>query len=315
MSKSGPGRSHRDGLTVLELFEMFPDEPAARRWFEETRWPDGNVICPRCDEPNVVEVKNGKPMPWYCRDCKRYFSVKIGTVMERSHIPLRKWVVGLYLLTTSLKGVSSMKLHRDLGITQSSAWFMSQRIREGWETDPQQRLTGTVEIDESYFGGKDRNRPKHMRTGERGVAGKAAVMGMVERETGQVRAMPVSRTDMNTLQDRVFANVTPGSQIYTDDFGSYRGLDGMFYRHKSVRHSARQYVDGMAHTNGIESFWAMLKRGYHGTHHHFSQKHLGRYVTEFAGRQSRRDLGTEEQMRVLARTMVGRRLTYRDLVR
>ena len=312
MSKSGPGRSHRSGLSVLELFELFPDEPAARRWFEETRWPDGKVLCPRCDEPNVVEVKNGKPMPWWCRECKKYFSVKLGTVMESSRLPLRKWVVGLYLMTTSLKGVSSMKLHRDLGITQASAWFMSQRIREGWMTDPE-RLSGTVEIDESYFGGKDKNRPKHMRSGQRGVSGKAAVMGMRERETGKIRAMPVASTDMGTLQDEVFANIRPGSQIYTDDFGSYRGLDGMFYKHRSVKHSARQCVDGMAHTNGIESFWSMLKRGYHGTHHHFSHKHLGRYVSEFAGRQSGRDLGKLEQMELLARTMDGRRLTYRDL--
>ena len=294
MSKSGPGRSYRSGITVIELFDMFPDEESARQWFEETRWPNGPV-CPRCDSgERVSEVRSGKPMPWRCLDCKKHFSVKLGTTMEGSPLPLRKWVAGLYLMTTSLKGVSSMKLHRDLGITQKSAWFMAQRIREGWMGG--QRLSGEVEVDESYFGGSDRNRPAHRRGGKRGPSGKAAVLGIRERKSGRIQAMPLSRTDRATLQGAVMANVKPGSTVYTDDYGAYTGLNGLIYRHRSVRHSARKYVAWQAHTNGIESFWAMLKRGYHGTFHHVSEKHLGRYVNEFAGRQSRCDMGTLAQM-------------------
>ena len=313
MSKSGPGRSYRTGMTVIELFDMFPDEESARRWFEESRWPNG-PICPHCDSgERVSEVKSGKPMPWRCLACKRHFSVRLGTAMEGSPLPLRKWVVGVYLMTTSLKGVSSMKLHRDLGITQKSAWFMAQRIREGWAQG--QQLSGEVEVDESYFGGKDRNRPEHKRAGKRGPSGKAAVLGMVERKSGKIKAMPVERTDSRTLQGKVLAHIEAGSTVYTDDHGAYRGLGGVIYRHRSVRHSAAEYVNGQAHTNGIESFWAMLKRGYHGTFHHVSEKHLGRYVSEFAGRQTRRDFSTIEQMALITRTMVGRRLTYRRLTR
>lgn len=311
MSKSGPGRSYRNGMTVIELFDMFPDEDSARQWFEESRWPDGPV-CPRCDNEKVATIKSGKPQPYWCKECGKYFSVKLGTVMESSRLPLRKWVVGIYLMTTSLKGVSSMKLHRDLGITQKSAWFMAARIREGWMQG--QQIGGVVEVDETYFGGKDKNRPAHKRGGKRGPSGKSAVLGMVERDSGEIRAMPVDRTDSATLQGKVLSHIRAGSTVYTDDHGAYRGLDGVIYRHRAVRHSAREYVYGQAHTNGIESFWSMLKRGYHGTFHHISDKHLGRYVNEFAGRQSRRDLGTLAQMSMIARTMVGRRLTYRQLV-
>ncbi|MDE2862551.1 MAG: IS1595 family transposase [Chloroflexota bacterium] len=297
-------------MTVMELFDRFPDEQSAREWFEETRWPDG-PICPRCDSgERVSQVRSGKPLPWRCLDCKKFFSVKVGTVMEQSPLPLRKWVVGVYLMTASLKGVSSMKLHRDLGITQKSAWFMTQRIREGWMTG--QPLDGEVEVDETYIGGKERNRHPSRRRGIRGPSSKAIVVGARSRD-GEIRAQHVAGATRRNLLGFVTRNVTQGSTIYTDEHRAYRQMPG--YRHYSVNHSTAEYVNGQAHVNGMESFWAMLKRGYHGTFHHVSQKHFGRHVTEFAGRQSRRDLGTMAQMALIARTMVGRRLTYRQLTR
>ncbi len=309
MSRSGPGRSYRTGLTVIELFDKFPNEKSAREWFEESRWPNG-LICPRCNSTEIAKIKSAKPQPYWCKGCGKYFSVKLGTIMESSRLPLRKWVVGLYLMTTSLKGVSSMKLHRDLGITQKSAWFMAQRIREGWLTG-RREMTGKIEVDETYIGGKERNKHPRRRSGIRGPSGKAIVVGAYSRD-GEIRAQPIDRTNRKTLHKFVADNVPVGATVYTDEHRGYRGLPNV--QHGSVRHSTGQYVNGQAHINGMESFWAMLKRGYHGTFHHVSEKHLGRYVNEFAGRQSRRDLGTLEQMRVMARTMDGRRLRYTDLV-
>ncbi len=209
MSRSGPGRIYRPGHTVIELFDMFPDEEAARIWFEETRWPHGKVICPRCEETEGSAVKSGKPMPWHCNSCKKYFSVKLGTVMESSRLPLRKWVVGLYLMTTSLKGVSSMKLHRDLEITQKSAWSMAQRIREGWKGGSGE-LSGKTEVGETYIGGREKNRHPSRRRGIRGPSGKAIVVGSRSRD-GEIKVQRIERTDSRTVHGFVTENVEPGS--------------------------------------------------------------------------------------------------------
>ena len=307
-----PGRSHRKGVTLLELTQLFPDEAAARTWFEGLMWPTGDRPCPRCGSLNTHDAKH-KKMPYRCRDCRKYFSVKTGTVMEGSPIPLLKWVYAIYLDVTGLKGTSSMKLHRDLGITQKSAWFMQQRIREAFATDGDM-LNGPAEVDESFFGGKEANKHESQRSRARGgVPDKAAVVGAKDRETGQVRAKAVERTDGETLRGFVRKHVKPGAQVYSDGHSGYAPLDGE-YKHKAVQHSAGTYVIEQAHTNGIESFWSMLKRGYMGTFHHFSAKHLGRYVAEFAGRHNIRDLDTVAQMAVVTRGMVGKRLTYADLV-
>ena len=236
MSTSGPGRSYRSGLTVIELFDMFPDEESARIWFEETRWPDGRVICPRCEETEGSAVKSGNPMPWHCHSCKKYFSVKLGTVMESSRLPLRKWVVGLYLMTTSLKGVSSMKLHRDMGITQKSAWFMAQRIREGWMGGSGELSSGEIEVDETYIGGSEKSKHQSRRSGIHGPSGRAVVVGARERG-GEIRAQRIERTDSRTLHGFVAKNVRPGSMVYTDEHRSYRRMANV--RHRAVRHTAR----------------------------------------------------------------------------
>ena len=196
----------------------------------------------------------------------------MGSILEESRLPLRKWAIAIYLETTNLKGVSSMKLHRDIRVSQKTAWFMLHRIREAWKQELGDRFEGPVEIDETFVGGKAKNMHAHKREQVikgRGSVGKTAVIGAKDRRTNRVSAAVIDNTDQLTLQGFVVENVKPGAKVYTDDHGGYVGLPN----HETVRHSVKEYVNGMAHTNGIESFWSMLKRGYHGTYHRMSAKH------------------------------------------
>lgn len=197
MALNAPGKHHRKGITLAKLFEMFPDNDAAEKWFEEMKWEDG-VVCPHCESERISEVKH-PTMPYRCRDCRKHFSVKTNSLMHGSNIGYREWAIAIYLMSTNLKGVSSMKLHRDLGITQKSAWFMLHRIREAWD-DAQGPFDGEVEVDESFFGGKEGNKhaSKKLRAG-RGTVGKTAVVGIKDRETNQVKAEVVPSTNKATL--------------------------------------------------------------------------------------------------------------------
>ena len=312
MAQKAPGKYYRKGITLFELQELFPNDRVAEQWFANQRWPEG-PHCPHCGSLNVQSGTAHKTMPYRCREkqCAKRFSVKTATVMEGSNLGYRAWAFAIYLMNTNIKGVSSMRLHRDLGITQKSAWFIAHRLREALKEEGA-LFAGPVEIDETFVGGKEKNKhaSKKLRAG-RGTVGKVTVVGAKDRATNRVSAAVVDGTDAKTLQGFVGENAAPGATVYTDDHGGYQGMP---FEHETVKHSVSEYVNGMAHTNGIESFWALLKRGYHGTYHHMSEKHLGRYVGEFAGRHNDRPADTIDQMTRTVRRMAGKRLIYRELV-
>ena len=311
MAQKAPGKSHRKGLSLVEVMRMFPDDATAEKWIEKTRWPNG-VACPRCGSVNVQTGAKHPDMSYRCRDCRKFFSVRTGTAMQNSNLGCQVWVLASYLLSTGIKGTSSMKLHRDLGITQKSAWHLAHRIRESWTKD-KGLFSGPVEVDETYMGGKERNKHNSKKANAgRGPVGKTAVAGVKDRETNKISVTVIQGTTQENLEEFIQERVEPGSTVYTDDHSGYASL-WVNFEHQSVRHSLKEFVKGQAHTNGIESFWALLKRGYYGTYHRMSEKHLQRYVSEFSGRHNARPLDTIEQMAQVVRGMDGKRLRYLDL--
>ena len=313
--QKAPGCFERQGITLVEAIQRFSDEDQAEQWFIDTRWPDG-VVCPFCDEmTGVQERKNRKPQPWRCKTCRKDFSVKTNTLMHGSKLSLGTWAIAYFLFSTNLKGVSSMKLRRDIGVTQKTAWHLAHRIREtlndSGELDAN-LFTGPVEADETYIGGleKNKHRSRKLQAG-RGTVGKTAVVGVRDRTTGRVATAVAEHTDRPTLQSFVRSHTEAVATVYTDEARAYVGIAR---EHQAVKHGAGEYVRGDVHTNSVESHWSMFKRGIYGTYHHISAKHTGRYASEFGGRHNVRPFDTQEQLDMMVRNSDGKRLRYIDLI-
>ncbi|MYE61488.1 MAG: IS1595 family transposase [Candidatus Dadabacteria bacterium] len=295
--------------SIFQLNQLFPDEASAELWFSRQRWPQG-TRCPHCGLADVYETPNRKPQPYRCRDCGSYFSVRTGTVMGNSRLPLKTWIYAMYFLLANPKSISSFQLAKRLGVTQKPAWYLAHRIREVWKEEEPQHFDGPIEVDETYVGGIERNKHREDKLGEDHWSGKTPVMGMKDRATGQVSAVVLDYVSKEEAVEFIFSRVDEGTPIYTDDSAVYY----MIQNRSSVAHSRGQYRDGDCWTNGIESFWAMLKRAHKGTFHSMSYKHLQRYVDELAVKQSTRDKSLLQRMEDTAKDMVGLSLTYKDLI-
>jgi transposase-like protein len=302
---------------------IYNDEEAARKHFEASRWPDGPV-CPFCGSvgnAHEMQGKSTRPGLYKCRDCRKPFTATLGTLYERSHIPLHKWLLATHLMTASKKGMSAHQLWRMLGFgSYRTAWFMEMRIRESMrELFPEEaKKLGSsgkiVEGDDTYFGGKEKNKHRVRRTSAVGGQGKEIVYSLVERG-GKVRSQHIASVNATTLRPILKAQIEEASTLMTDTAEQNRIIGGEFARHGMVNHSIEEYVRGDAHTNTVEGYFSILKRGIYGTYHHVSPQHLKRYLAEFDFRYNERAaLDVDDTMRAAKalKGVVGKRLTYRQ---
>lgn len=313
MSQAAPGKHFRKGLSLVQITRLFPDDAAAEKWIEAARWPTGPA-CPHCGSVNVQSGIKHRTMTHRCRDCpnRRMFSLKTGTAMEGSKLGYQVWAIAIYLVATNLKGVSSMKLHRDLDVTQKTAWHLAHRIRTAFQQTGS-LFAGPVEVDETFVGGKAKSmharRKREIGIGDNPMANKVAVAGVKDRKTNKVKAAVVPDTAPETLRAFLTHCATPDAMVYSDGQPAYADLP----HHEAVVHSVGEYVKGQASINGMESFWAVFKRGFNGVYHRMSREHLPRYVAEFEGRHNQRPMDTLDQMEAMVRGLDGKRLRYADL--
>jgi len=296
---------------------IFNDDEKAREHLEAIRWPNG-PICPHCGAVDRLAKLNGKgvrPGLYYCNHCAEQFTVTVGTVFERSKIPLSKWVLAFHLMCASKKGISSKQLERMLGVTYKTAWFMSHRIREAMRTPHTGKLggkggSGIVEADETYWGNKGKQRP-----GASGYEHKMKIVSLVERG-GKVRSFQVPHVNGATLKPILARQIAKTARLMTDEHGAYVGLEKHFASHETVRHSVKEYTRGDATTNTVEGFFSILKRGLIGTYHHVSEEHLHRYMAEFDFRYNNREklgVSDSERAKTALKGISGKRLTYRRI--
>jgi len=299
-----------DLVSLDEFFKKFPDEKSATAFVEKWFWPNG-VVCPYCGSAHISTCKKSSPMPYRCKECRKHFSVRIGTIFSESKLPLQKWLLAMYLLTSCKKGISSVYLAHQLGCTQKTAWFLAHRIRETWEINSP-KLFGIVEVDEAYIGGKEANKHSSKKINKgRGVVGKTPVVGIKCRD-GRVKTVIVEAANSANLTKTIEDNVLYRSKVYTDQNTAYNSLQN--YYHETVNHNIGEYARGIISTNGIESYWAILKRGYYGIYHYWSVKHLHRYINEFQERFNMKNLsGIDKIINSIKRTL-NKRLKYRDLI-
>ncbi len=298
-------------ISVVEIMRIFPDNDACIKWLEEVRW-ENKPTCPHCGEQEKVSQPKSKPHTYWCKPCRKNFTVTTGTILHSTKTPLPNWVYAIYTVMTARKSVSAMQMSKEIGVQYRTAWYMLHRIREAC-ANGEFRLANTVEIDEAYIGGKEANKhaSKKLKAG-RGPVGKVAVMGARERG-GNTIATPVANADGATARDFATETVEAVSTVYTDESTIYKRIP---FEHDSVNHSAGEYVRDDVHTNGTESVWAVLKRSIHGTWHHVSPKHLHRYVNEASMRLNSGNvkIDTMDRMNALIRNIEGTRIAYRDLV-
>ena len=298
-------------MNFADLAPYFADQEKAIELVEGLLWPSGPV-CPHCggvDKAYRIKGKSARPGLLKCGHCRKQFTVRVGTIFESSHIPLTKWLIAIYMMCSSKKGVSANQLHRALGISYKAAWFLCHRIRYAMTQPPLVgKLSGIVEADETYIGGRARGGPRG-----RGAHKKAIVMALLERD-GQVRTFPVPNIKRGTLQSVIRLNVEDTAHIMTDSLASYKGLGKHFASHDAVDHS-KEYVRGIVHTNFAESYFSLLKRGILGTFHHVSEKHLPRYLREFEYRWNSRHASDGERTEAWIKAAKGKRLMYREPLR
>jgi transposase-like protein len=301
--------------TLQAAILYFSDFDRCRQFLMDLRWPNGKVACPQCGSTHVVYLENARVWKCYAKHAKPKFSLKTGTIFEDSPLGLDKWLAALWLLVNAKNGISSCEIARSIGITQKSAWFMAHRLRFALHHGSFDKLTGEVEADETFIGGKARN--MHVAQRKRRITGtggkdKTAVMGILERG-GKVRTIVIENRRKKALQAEVHKHIEAGSALYTDALLSYEGLEGR-YAHQVIDHAVK-YVDGQVHTNGLENYWSLLKRGIAGTYVSVEPFHLFRYLDEQAFRyNNRKDLNDFDRFKMAASQIVDKRLTWKQAI-